>query len=298
MTSSSRVEEFFTVRSKAITFVDSAVLVIWISNMPTYALLGATGATGSAVLRYLLSQPPNALKLNVFVRSRVKLLKAFPNFEETSAFSVTIFEGTSTDTSTLQRCLDGVDIVFMCIASNESHPSTSIMYDTTAAIIDSLKDLRQSQGSQYHAPTILQMRSASLNQELSKQLPWIARWVAGFCFYFNYADHERATNLYETIAKESPSLCGYIFVDAPSLHDSLGAERTGYKLVTTEKQNPELSYADLGAAFCELAERYAEFSGTGVGVSATGHVKRTWGVLQLYMASGFKNRVLNLIGII
>ena len=36
----------------------------------------------------------------------------------------------------------------------------------------------------------------------------------------------------------------------------------------------ELSYADLGVAFCEIAERRDEFAGMGVGVFRTGEINR------------------------
>ena len=50
--------------------------------MPTYTLLGATGSTGSAILRCLLSQPPRDLTLKVLVRTKSKLLTLFPGLEQ------------------------------------------------------------------------------------------------------------------------------------------------------------------------------------------------------------------------
>ncbi len=104
--------------------------------MPTYALLGATGSTGSAILRCLLSQPPKHLTLNIFVRSRSKLRKAFPDLESTTAFKANIIEGIPSDTTATQECLKDVNVVMACIGSNYSTPGISLIYDTATAIID------------------------------------------------------------------------------------------------------------------------------------------------------------------
>ncbi len=110
---------------------------------------------------------------------------------------------------------------------------------------------------------------------------------APFCFYYIYADLDRACKLFA----DSPGLLDHIFIDPPAIHDADGTTPTGYKLILEEKQDPVLSYADLGVAFCEVAERRDEFVGKAVGVTATGEVNQTWGVLMGYMAAGVKSRV-------
>ncbi len=259
--------------------------------MPTYALLGATGSTGSAILRYLLFESPEGVKLNVLVRSKTKLLKAFPKLDQTAAVQTRIIESTSTDPAALKTCLEDADVVFMCVGSNESNPGTTLSYDTAAAIIATLYHLRKEvRGNSYKTPTIVQLRTASLNPALAQQAPWLVRQIVSFCLYYNYADIKRACNLYETAAKEN--LLDYIFVDPPTIHDADGTERTGYKLITTETQQTALSYADLGAAMCEIAIRAKDFRNQPVGVTATGKVKETWGVLAGYLVGGAKNRIV------
>lgn len=260
--------------------------------MPTYALLGATGATGSAVLRCLLSDKPSELKLNVFVRSKSKLLASFPQLQTTSPFPIDIFEGSITDKSALKSCLEDADVVFMCIATNDSAPGMSIALDTARAIVASLEVLREDQASTYKTPTILQNRSSSLNPNVN----WGATaYIVHFCFYHVYADLKRAGDLYRSKAKETPDLLGYVFIDPPSLHDANGTERTGFKLLAPEQQKTEpystsLSYADLGAAFCEVAQRREEFAGQSAVVSATGKVNETWGTLVSYILRGARGR--------
>ena len=255
--------------------------------MPVYALLGATGSSGRAILRALFLHPNEDITLNIFVRSRAKLEKAFLNIEMTTTFQINFFEGTSSDSTILQQCLKDVDVVMACIGSNISTPGISLITDTANAIISALQSHQQAQGPVYEPPTIIQLRSLSLNPLLKARQPWLAQICAPFCFYHIYADLERACNLFAG----SPGLLSYIFIDPPSIHDADGTTPTGYRLVLDEDQAPSLSYADLGAAFCEVAERRDEFAGNAVGVTATGPVNETWGVLMGYMASGVKGRM-------
>ncbi|KAK5744379.1 hypothetical protein LTR17_002089 [Elasticomyces elasticus] len=260
--------------------------------MPVYALLGATGSTGSAILRSLFAQPPQQLTLNIFVRNKSKLLKAFPDLESTTAFKVNIIEGTPSHATAMQDCLRDVDVAMACIATNYSTRGMSICYDTAAAIIDALQVLQKTRG--YKPPTIIQLRSASVNRTLSAAMPWVARNMAAFCFHYVYEDLRRASILLTSAAAEPPGLLHYIFVDPPAIHDPDGTTPTGFALITdgTQKQESALGYSDLGAAFCELAERRDEFRDREVGPTATGEVNLTVGILFGYLIAGLKSRIL------
>jgi oxidoreductase AflX len=264
--------------------------------MPTYALLGATGSTGSAILRCLLLQPPEDLTFRIFVRSRSKLLKAFPDIESTTAFKAKIIEGTPSDATATEACLKDVDVVMACIGSNYSTEGMSLIYDTATAIVDALEFHRKRQGSAYKTPTIIQLRSASLNPILKAAMPWVAQKAATFCFYYIYEDLDRACKLFASSSSScavagSPRLLDYIYVDPPAIHDADGTTPTGHKLIIDEHQDPALSYSDLGAAFCEVATRREEFAGKAVGVTATGKVNLTVGTLVGYVATGVKGRL-------
>lgn len=263
--------------------------------MPTYALLGATGSTGSAILRNLLSQPPANLTLNIFVRSPPKLHTAFPNLQTTTAPKINIIEGTPSNNEAMQKCLKDVDVVLACIGTNESKPGMSISQDTAAGIVSALEAHRQIQGPAYTAPTVIQLRTASLNPVYKAALPWLARTVVGFCLYHVYDDLDRACKHYESVSSssaDSSKLLDYIYIDPPGLMDAEGTTPTGYRLVLDGKLDSALSYSDLGVAFCEVAERRGEFVGKAVGVTATGEVKQTPGALVGYLAAGAKGRIL------
>ena len=166
----------------------------------------------------------------------------------------------------------------------------TLIYDTAQAIIGVLNEHKNSQGSNYKPPTVIQLRSSSLNPYAA--LPWIARNMAWFIFHHIYKDLDRACKLYE---QQPSDLLSYIFVDPPSIHDAEGTTATGHKIfldVSKEKQESAIMYADLGEAFVEIAQRRNEFLGKGVFVSATGEVNMTWGPLMGYMGQGVKSRVL------
>ncbi|MCJ1406912.1 hypothetical protein MMC19_000982 [Ptychographa xylographoides] len=258
--------------------------------MATYALLGATGSTGSAILRCLLDEPPPRLKLKIFIRSKSKLLKAFPDIEGKTPFSIDIIEGTPDDNAALQQCLQGANVVFMCIATNQCSRGLSICYDTTSSIIGALKGLRKKQASSYVAPTILQLRSVNSNPTLASKESVIAHSVLRYCLYYVYADLDRGCDLLAKTKTEDPTLLDYTFVDPPGLHDADGTTRTGHELLITELPKMNLSYADLGGAFCEVAEKRNEYKGMGVAVSATGPVKLTSSTLLGYVLTGLKAR--------
>ncbi|KAK5705643.1 hypothetical protein LTR17_021509 [Elasticomyces elasticus] len=259
--------------------------------MPTYALLGATGSTGSAVLRYLLEVPSPDLNLNIFVRNKNKLLKAFPALEDTKQPKITIIEGTPNDESSLQQALKDAAVVFQCIATNQSTPGVSVACDTVTALIGALRGLHSSSSSSYRAPMVLQVRAAPLNPTFAAQQPWLMSTIIHFALHHTYADTDKACKLLASTHDETSGLLDYAFIDTQAVFDAGGTTRTGYDLTLTGPVSPSISYADTGAAFCEIAERREEFKGKGVGVSATGKVKATPQANMYFIGVGIKGRL-------
>lgn len=258
--------------------------------MPVYTLLGASGSTGSAILRCLLEEPPKDLQLQIMARSKAKLLKIFPDLENKCKFPLKIVEGTPDHHDAMRLSLGSADVIFQCIAAKVAKPGASLCYDTTRHIIEALTDLRDEQPASYKIPTVLVLRAAILSKALSCQVPWLVVRLLWFCLYHQYADLEKGTQFLQRKAEETPDLLNYIIVDPPAIHDPNGTTRIGHTLVLSEKQAPNLSYTDLGAGFCELAERRVQFKGKEVGVSATGHVKLTWRVQLGFLWASLKAR--------
>lgn len=274
-------------------------------NNCSVAVLGATGATGEHVLRSLLANGSEwgVSQINILVRSRKKLLRAFPRLENEGhpSLALRIYEGDSRDTDVVGACLEGVDIIFCCVGRNGSHPGTTLYSDTAAAIVGALEESRRTQ-----APTektlgrllvVIQLRSASLNPDLASQAPWLVHKFVLFALHHSYSDLRQACALLASSAALGRSrgepLLHFVFVDPPTLHDADGAAATGYELITTEPQKTALSYADLGAAMCEIAQKAysGELRDQPIGVTATGRVRTSWGVLAPHLLWGAWGRI-------
>lgn len=274
-------------------------------DMEIWALLGATGATGSSVLRCLLDENfgcARSVQINILVRSRAKLLALFPEIDKDESISrrVEVIVGNSTDDTAVMNCVRGASVVFSCVGQNDSGFGITLYSATASALVKSLKTLRRQKlqdHSEHSSPTIIQLRSASLNTVLARQAPWPVRKLVHFCLYYSYNDLKRAVKLLTSAAleadKDGSPLLHYIFVDPPTLHDAQGTTRTGYRLIKTETQQTALSYADLGAAMCEIAERAldGELRDEPVGVTATGHVNTDWGILARHLLHGAFGRL-------
>ena len=79
--------------------------------MRTYAVLGATGSTGSSLLRYLYERS-DKLQVNVYVRSPSKFEKQHPYARE--ADNIRLFAGELSSSDLLTDCLKNVNVVFSC----------------------------------------------------------------------------------------------------------------------------------------------------------------------------------------
>ncbi|KAK3670272.1 hypothetical protein LTR78_009826 [Recurvomyces mirabilis] len=265
--------------------------------MPTYALLGATGSTGSAVLRCLLSDPAQTtdkITLNIFIRSKSKLMRLFPDIQSTtrSNIHINIIESTPDDTPGLQKALRDAEIIFQCIAANDVTPKVSVAEDTVKAVLKAMRGLHEEQGEGYVTPAVLQLRAAPLNETFSHQSPWLIESMIKFALHYTYSDIQRGCDLFVSAKKMNPTLLGYIFVDTGAVHDADGTECTGHRLTIEGPLAPAISYADTGAGMCEIARRVEEFKGLGVGIVATGRVRLTWGTNAYYLAMGVKARII------
>lgn len=109
--------------------------------MATYAILGATGQTGSHILQLLLRDHPSA-EINVLVRSRAKLEAMLPDTLGAYSLRLHIYEGTITDIPVLTACLKGVKTAFLTVATMYNVPRTRIAQDQSEAVVAALEKLR------------------------------------------------------------------------------------------------------------------------------------------------------------
>ena len=232
--------------------------------MPTYAVLGASGFTGSSILTLLLKDPEN--QINVYVRSKSKLLSLFPSIEENK--SVRIFDGRLHDIPLMASCISpDVNTVFCVLGLNENIPGIRIAQDGAQAIVAALC-YPNPKGRAKNSPRIIFLSSASVNPRIAVNEPPL---ILGFIKRaLSYAYEDLA--LAEAYLRLHRSWLDVTFVTPGGLVED---EQNGHVLSLDHSQT-FLSYPDLAAAMIEIAES-SGYDWMGVGVLPKGkNVKIEW----------------------
>lgn len=157
------------------------------ARMPTYAILGATGQTGTQIVKYLL---PTTNHLNIYVRSQAKLISQFPEID--NAENVTLFVGELHNTTILNECIANADVILSTVAQNRNEPGCSIAQRSAFAIIQALESKR----SAGKCPTVVFLASGAIDphnphrNELSYRfIHWVLHHI--------YDDLEAAVRLFQ-----------------------------------------------------------------------------------------------------
>ena len=228
--------------------------------MPTYAILGATGKTGGALVD-LLVQAPNT-HINAYVRSKAKLVTQRPAME--NAHNVTIFEGSLSDIPLLASTLmPEVDAAFCVLAINENTPGTRIAQDTANSVIAALCRNREKDAN-YKPPKLIILSSGSMNPIMSAKLPAAGKWIIDRGMSNVYADLGFA----EETLRLHKSWLDVTFVQPSALTEDV---QKGHKLCLDKmaEGSPFVSYLDLAAGMIEIAKS-PSYAWMGVSVVATG----------------------------
>lgn len=269
--------------------------------MPTYAILGVTGAAGSSVLRHLLTRTPTSTtRLHLFVRSSKKLLHQNPGLA-THPY-VSIFEATLDQKTVVAQAIRGADYIFACTGDNESPPQLSVSLDTANAVgyaLQTAPDSPTASGlskpkatAQKHQPsrkpTLVMLSSACISSTpTSSPTLRLLRALLRIALANSCADLRRAEARYRALA--AAGLVRVVFAQPGSL--MAAPAPTGHALCTA-RSSLMLGYPDLGPGMVEMAE-HAEssgYAGRGVSVNATGRVRATPGPLVQYLVSGIVAR--------
>lgn len=228
--------------------------------MPTYAILGATGQVGSSILDTLLQSstkhPETKIHINVFVRSKQKLLSMRPALA--SASNTSFYEGQLSDTTLLASCIRNTRAVFLCIAAQDNVPHCSIAQEQARAVLAALElnkneldpedsDSNSDNTATTPPPKLIILSSASLEPHLMSDLPSTFVPIMHAAASWVYADLRLAETHLRTHA---PSNLELIFIKPGGLvHD----KPVGHRL-STKRQQTFLSFADLGAGMVEAAD--------------------------------------------
>ncbi|KAI4163672.1 MAG: hypothetical protein LQ342_002706 [Letrouitia transgressa] len=231
------------------------------------AVLGATGGTGGNVLKLLVQNPQNSI--NVYVRSRSKLLAKFPDIASNP--KVQIFSGNLSDTALMASCLANTEAVFSAVASNDNMPDTHIAQDTAQSIVVALMDIRSRSSPDAKLPTIIWLSSASLNKKFYSKDPAVVHAVLSRSFSYIYKDLAHA----EDYLKLHDRWLTVVFIQPGGLTED---NPRGHAL-SLEKAITFVSYADVAAGMIEVAETGGyDWKGVAV-VPATDGTAVEWTVL-------------------
>lgn len=274
--------------------------------MYKYAVLGGTGATGSAIITQLLEQGSPGT-LHIYARSEERLFKKIPQLEQhiqatvrvdksgsdlleepstsvPAAPHVKLFIGGMSHIDLLSACLTDVDVVYQTLAANVSEPDISIAQDAARVCVDaiSLCRKRSPDPSTYVAPTILFLSSASCSPKLSEKQGIWAHWLLHDCaLYYIYHDLEIAQRYLESVEN---TWIPHVIVCPNGLSEGAAV---GHTIGLEPSDVAMLSYADLGGAMIEIAEGKDKWEGKMVQASGQREMENPqWGVLVKYICVG------------
>ncbi|KIW54549.1 hypothetical protein PV05_06901 [Exophiala xenobiotica] len=222
----------------------------------TVSILGATGKTGREVLRLLLAKED--VKINIYVRSRSKLVDMFPSLS--SSPSISIFEGPLSDVGNMIKCLGGVQRIIFTLGENDNLPGVSVIEDGAKTVLAALAALRRDQ-KDWRRPRLLLLSSATWNPTLAATRPGLVHWAIKTAFFYPYADLRRGQALFLAAS----SLVDVLLVQPNGLVED---EPNGHH-ISVEWASLSVTYGDLGAAFVDLTCSADWDALPAVGVSST-----------------------------
>ncbi|MCJ1432295.1 hypothetical protein MMC27_001651 [Xylographa pallens] len=226
--------------------------------MPTYAILGATGSTGSELVKFLVTEPQ--IHINLYARSASKLAKLHPAVVKSD--NVTIYTGDLSDGSLLANCLRSVDVIFQTVATNENEPGCSVALRAAHGIATALELLRKEDGpASFKCPTVVMLSSSSLNPSMAAKAPWIGRWVVKKAFCYIYGDLREATEYFQGLP--------WIPLILAQPGGLLQGASLGFEL-SEKEPSPFISYPDLARAMVQMAEEDGGRKWIGKGVAPVG----------------------------
>ncbi|KAL4784963.1 hypothetical protein BJX76DRAFT_367261 [Aspergillus varians] len=212
--------------------------------MPTYAVLGATGSTGSALIQNLLRNPSN--HINAYCRNKPKLLRLLPELVDNT--HVSIYEGSIKDLALIHACV-------------RNTRAAAVYQDSTQTVLDALQQIRTEKPNT-RLPQLILLSSATLDPHLSRTMP----------SWFLPIMKTAASNVYadlietERILRANESWVKTIYIKPAGL--SVDIQR-GHKL-DFDGQESFISYLDLAAAMLEAAdEETGMYDGRNIKLSPT-----------------------------
>jgi hypothetical protein len=210
--------------------------------MPSYAVLGATGNTGQALLQVLLQSPDNHIR--AYCRSRSKLLRLCPVTADNE--HVRIFEGSLEDVSLLADCIRGTRTVFLAVAVIDNMPGCTIAQDTATVVVAALEKLKMESDPIVKLPKLIVLSSASLEDSFCGDVPAFVHTVLSTAVSNLYKDLAEA----EKFLRAQQSWISTTFIKPGGLVQD---KQKGHQISMDTAKTP-LSFLDLAAGMVEVAD--------------------------------------------
>jgi putative NADH-flavin reductase len=217
------------------------------ASFNTYAVLGATGNCGTALIENLLRRPD--ARIHAYCRSRSKLLRLLPDIKDGGRLQV--FEGSIQDVELLASCVRGCRAVFMVVSTNDNIPGCRLGQDTAATLIRALQRVQQQQtdGGPTAAavlPKLILLSSGTVDEQFSRHVPFLLQPIL-----LRSASHVY-NDLIETekLLRAQQDWLTSVYIKPGAL--SVDVQR-GHALSFTDQDSP-VSYLDLAAAMIEAAD--------------------------------------------
>jgi putative NADH-flavin reductase len=216
--------------------------------MPAYAVLGATGNTGTALIQILLQSPDN--QVHAFCRSKAKLSRLLP--EAVTSTQLHIFESTIDDVPTLASCIRSTLAVFLVTSTNDNVPGFRVGQDLAANVLLALREnlklqtLTSATASALPTPKLILLSSATIDPVLSRNTPYLLHRILLWSASNVYADLRET----EALLRKEEAWVKTVFIKPGAL--AVDVQR-GHALSLTDESSP-LSYLDLAAGMIEAAD--------------------------------------------
>lgn len=240
-------------------------------SISTYAVLGATGNCGTALIKNLLQRPD--ARIHAYCRNRAKLLQKLSSLDDDGA--LTVFEGSVTDSTLLRSCISGCRVVFLVLSTNDNIPGCRLAQDTATAVIQVLQaqrdemrntipqEKKQQQQQQPPPPKLVLLSSGTIDPHFSRHVPWLLQRIllrSASHVYHDLKETEKLLRAHEDWLRTVYVMPGALAVDV----------QRGHALSFTEQDSP-VSYLDLAAAMIEAADdEEGRYDGRNVSLVNTG----------------------------
>lgn len=205
--------------------------------MMSFAVLGATGNCGKAVMELLIQTPD--VKIKAYCRNKDKLFRLVPAAADNP--NVEVFNGSILDADLLGKAMYDCKAVFLTATTNDNVPGCHISQDLAHTVIKALETFKSNSTP---IPRLVLLSSATIDPWISRKNPWVNAIVRRSAWHV-YRDLELA----EEFLRKHEDWVSCVYIKPGGL--SVDVQR-GHRL-TLDDEESFVSYLDIAAGMIETA---------------------------------------------